>query len=463
MSNQVNGPAHRPELAMFGQLRAETEPWLGSCYVPPAEFPLLIGAQSTLIFGESGSGKTALKMALTRTWMQPSENSLVVEWPIHTLVSDQSILSGSPLAVAQQLQVYSAVARTILHQLAQQPDNWYEAPDWVRLTLGWFIHRFLQGDVRSEVTGSIENNPAIIQGMLTSILETDKYRLLPPDAPPILVVGKLSEALKRIGITRIRVVVDNVEPWWEAEPDRLANNLHAFLSTLLLFEHPDFSYFMFLPADLLPRLSRSSAVIRRRAQVVRLQMSEAELTTIVRRRLAFALGKIGFDLKDLGPAHILRTWLVGCGGSSPRGWLETARPFLMAYLGESSAVSDREPLAVSECREVQRLHPPTLWIDPDTRAVVVGWRRLDGLSPGHLAILRHLLDHPAQLCTRRQLYMAYVTAYPESFADPDAKPAEYAGILDSALWRLRTLIEPDPDYPVLLETKKGQGVILKAM
>ena len=78
-------------------------------------------------------------------------------------------------------------------------------------------------------------------------------------------------------------------------------------------------------------------------------------------------------------------------------------------------------------------------------------------------MLRYLYDHMGQVCSRKQLYRVYVEASPGGQIESDAKPAEYAGILDSAIWRLRAVIEPDPQAPVLIETRKGQGVLLRAL
>ena len=123
-------------LAAFNVLRAEDEPWLASCYVPPAEFPLMAGARSALIFGESGSGKTALRYALERAWRQSEQAGswLAVEWPLNALVGAAQNPTGSPLAALQQTQVYDVVARALLRFLGQRPNLWQNAPAWARTT-----------------------------------------------------------------------------------------------------------------------------------------------------------------------------------------------------------------------------------------------------------------------------------------------------------------------------------------
>lgn len=53
-------------LAVFGALRAEDEPWLEECFVPPAEFDLMGGAPSAIVFGPPGIGKSAVRAMLVR-------------------------------------------------------------------------------------------------------------------------------------------------------------------------------------------------------------------------------------------------------------------------------------------------------------------------------------------------------------------------------------------------------------
>ncbi len=448
-------------LAAFDALRAEDEPWLAACHVPPAEFSLMAGPRSALIFGESGSGKTALRLALERAWNPQNHKPrwLLVDWPINALVGLQQNVGGSFLVVRQQAQVFDAVARTLLRWLGQNPDLWQGASAGARIVLTWFIQRSLAGDLAAYAASLAEDETIADPIALHEIVAAERRELLSPDASPDSIASHLMETLSRMGVQGTRILVDDVEPWWELQPERLADSLHAFLSTLELFTHPTFVYKMFLPEGLASRLGRASGVVRRRVDVFHLNWSESELVVLVERRLAVALGRPGFALADLGPADRLRAWLAGCGGASPRGWLETARSFLAAYLAAGAS----QPLTDKECRAVQQRHPPRLWVDPATGAATVGWRWIEGLGQGHLALLCYLLDHAGQLCSRKQLYKAYVEAYPDGHADGDALPAEYASVLDSALWRLRALIEADPDAPVLLKTKKGQGVLLRAM
>ena len=433
-----------PGLAAFGALRAEDEPWLLNCYVPPAEFALMSGPRSTLLFGEVGSGKSAARRALTQIWEKGNGDNgwLIAVWPVNALLGVGGDLTGSILANRQQAQIFDAVARVLLMRLGASPNIWNAAPDWARVTLTWFVKDYFQGNLETYIAALIDQETVPRPEVLHAFLERKQSQVLAPTAPPATVIDQLTRALSRLGFQGIRILVENIEPWWEVYASELSRSLSDFLSTLSLFEHPNFVYTMFLPTEMAPHLIRSSSVVRRRVQAFTLRFSHLECMTVVDRRIALALGRQRFDLAELGPVEVLKTWLIGCGGDSPRGWLEAVRPFFATYLGTNSGQGHRA-LTTAECRKVQQRHPPILELVPGGQ-VRVGWRRVNDLSAGHMAILRYLYDHMGQVCSRKDLYKVYVEAAPGGQVEADAKPLEYAGILDSAIWRLRAIIETRP-------------------
>ena len=464
MDSSSSATPQRLDLAVLSNLRAEDEPWLSACYVEPAEFAAMVGARNALILGETGSGKTALRQHLENAWQRRDINDaswLLVRWQFNALAGASESLAGSPLATRQQVQVFDAIARALLTHLVQLPDRWSAAPPWAKATLAWFIRRFLQGDPQIYVESLVAEHLVLepVATFLREINTTKDRDLLPPDASPVAVMIELASALPRIGLPGVRILMADVEPWWEAYPTKLVESLVALLATLALFEHPAFAYTFLLPDSLWSHLSRTPAVERRRIQVFPLRYQEFELVRIVERRLALALGRSEATLADLGPAQDLRNWLKGCGGVSPRGWLETARPFLAAHLARQDA---SQPLTAQEYRAIQMSHPPVLWLDPKTDHVVVGWRRVTNLSSGHFAILKYLSDHAGEMCSRKDLYKEYQKASYSEYVEKDIKSSDITGVLDSALWRLRAAIEPTPESPTLLETKRGKGVRLRS-
>jgi len=454
-------------LSAFDSLRAEDEPWLAECYVPPPDFTLMAGWRSVLIFGGVGSGRTALRLALERHRCPPGQKPslLLVRWPM-SLVATTG-LTGTALVEEQMRHVLDAVVRAILQHLLRYPADWGQAPAWAQDTLIWFVHRHLRGDVGHHLASLEAEADAEAMALLRSIATASVHEVLYPDAPPPLIVAELTRALEKLGLEGIWVLVAGLEPWLAAGPQRLADTLHAFLSTLALFEHPRFAYKMLLPDDLESLLRSAGSVVRQRADVylLRQQWDALTLQAIVERRLAFALGEPGFSLADLCEDPGLPNWLARCGGTSPRGWLQFARHFLAAYLAEAQATGKRQPLSKKKYRDIQRRHAPRLYFDEVNDKVIVGWREIQDLPPGPKALLRHLYRHRGRVCQWGELHRVYLKAlYPRLYSDVEAASeftrAEYAGMLDTALWRLRQAIEPDPEQRILVVTVKGKGVRL---
>ena len=137
--------------------------------------------------------------------------------------------------------------------------------------------------------------------------------------------------------------------------------LEQFLSALALFEHARFAYAMLLPSVLESPLWSAGGVVRRRADSYSLKWESEALQAIVERRLALSLGQTDFTLRQLGSPKLLLRWLERCAGQSPRGWLQTIRPFLATYLAGTAEEGARESLTEDQCVEVQERHPPRIF------------------------------------------------------------------------------------------------------
>jgi len=443
-------------VAAFDSLRAEDEPWLPQCYQPPTDFPLMASWRSALIFGEAGSGKTGLRLALERTWSPPGQKPplLLVRWAINIAAAPD--LTGTALVQEQVDQILDVIARALLKHLAHHPDDWEKTPTWAHHTLAWFSQHHLLGDPAHHVASLEREVSAAGLALLQNVITLTTPDVLYSGAPPPLIYAELIRALNTIGLDGMRILVSGLEPWMAADPQRLVETLHPFLSALGLFEHPRFAYTMILPARLPSPLWSAGSVARRRVDTYPLKWSTTRLQTMVERRLALAMGETDFPLKQLGSAKQLQNWLQGCGGHSPRGWLEAIRPFLITYLEKSTRQGKRKSLTKQQCISVQKRHPPRLFVDPDTGRITVGWREIANLQRGQQAMLKYLYHHRGQVCTRERLYRAYLDGLGEP-ADDILHPAEYAGRLDNAVYRLRQAIEPDSANPVLLVTSKGEG------
>ncbi len=290
-------------LAAFDRLRAEDEPWLMDCYVPPTEFSLLVGPCSTLVFGEMGSGKSGLRMALTRTWEKADTGIewLLAQWPIYFLSGGAQNQSGSKLVDHLQTQVLDVVARALLQRLGRQTGLWTNAPEWTQCTLGWFISRHFQGDLSTHVDALITDPLTCAPSALRELANGKWPEVLARNVSPKLVISELAYVLAQLGFHGVRVIVEDVEPWLEKYPSDLTDGLFAFLSTLSLFEQSTFTYIMFLPAEMAPIFLKAASLRRYRVKIFKLGWKEPELRTMIERRMALAFDKPGFVLSDLGP------------------------------------------------------------------------------------------------------------------------------------------------------------------
>jgi hypothetical protein len=158
-------------LLAFDSLRAEDEPWLNQCYVPPPDFELIAGARSALVFGAPGTGKTALFRALQERLVpaddqQKSVSSLTVNWR-PTPVAPQ--IPGSTAARLQLLQVFDDCAETLLAHLARCPDRFSIAPSDVQDTLVWFINHYLGPDTSQRVNAYATRSQGAGKTLLNSL------------------------------------------------------------------------------------------------------------------------------------------------------------------------------------------------------------------------------------------------------------------------------------------------------
>jgi hypothetical protein len=455
-------------MAAFESLRAEDEPWLPEVFEAPPEFDLIIGSRSAIIFGATGSGKTAVyqALALSSVTGEGKPKRLLVEW--HPKPPKPGVEIDSYLVDQQINQLFDACALSLATHLAYYPDAFINAPTWAQGALVWFIRRYLQGDFELR-TGSLSKEIGEAGRSLLIQLQTSSIRMaLPDEAAPELVIVELVKVLAEVELTGAWVLVDRLETWSETEPERLAAGLTAFLSTLSLFEQNGFAYKMLLPASLAPFLSGVSGVARRRLDVHHLRWSKHKLEALVTKRLSLALGREINSLADICEDKMLSNWLERCGGDTPHGWLEYLRPLVAAYLDRQRR-GRFEPVSTEEWHDIRRRHPPLLILDKQHERVMVGEREVKELSEGQYALLEYLYDRAGQVCSRSELYYraARGLAYePRAPSDPGWEaPKAYSGQLDTAIWRLREMIEPgyvdNNKDSLFIITVKGKGYRLE--
>lgn len=435
-------------LAVFGSLRAEEEPWLGECFVPPSEFEGMIEARSILVFGPPGSGKSAV-CRMMAAWASPPGSPpsyLVVHWlPTPSLWEP---LTGFESVPGQVAHVFDLCAMETLRFIAQHPERWTASPEWARWLLAWFVRRFLRGDPKIRAAELLEEAPG--REVVSSLLQTERSEDLLPPNDWRLVTAEFAKALQRLGLRGIWVMVDGLETWL-AESGRLLPAFVSLLSTLPLFEVEAFAYKVFAPEAFYGPLLRAEGVDRRRFTLYFLSWSEEELRKIAERRLAIALGKPKFSLQALCAAPRFLDWLRRIGGESPRAWLESLRPLVALYLETG------RPVPATRWERVRNQVVPRILIDETNRVVIVGGRKIpmEEIPSGALRILRYLYQNADRVVPWEELY--YKGYQQKEYEEP----GDYEKTLYSRLSDLRKIIEPDPRHPVCIETVRDEGVRLR--
>jgi hypothetical protein len=446
----------------FDALAAEREPHLQpAVFVEPPQYAAYAGMRSFVVFGDSGSGKTALRLALTR--QAARENAppthLVVQWQPEPVEG----VRGSPAVRIVVRQVLEACAATLLTTFARHPRPFHNALPTAQMAAHWFIQTFAGQDQR-HVLAVIEEEIASAEGRSLS------RRLITDPAPPVLhtevaeqrIIALLTTTLQRMGMRGVWVMVDGFEPWLRSAAPALSDLLLAILSTLELFDLNGFAIKMFAPRSLEPIITGSWGAIKGRVDLYTLAWTPDQLTLITQRHIAAKIGRPQVTFGDLCAAdRELRAWLQRYGGSTPRGWLKLIRPLVDTFLASGAS----QPLSRNDWRTVQRTNPPRLSIDLATDRVFIGDAEVSGLQPRPYRLLRYLYENRARRVPRSELYYRAYQGLGEEPRTHDDRgwedPADWNNVLDNALLRLRKIVEPDPRHPVYILTDRGWGVKLE--
>ena len=456
-------PKTAPDVSVFNALRAEDEPWLNECFVPPPLMSDLLDNRSVVVFGRSGYGKTALSYAL-QGWEAQKHNYLLARWKPTPLSGGAS--SGIESVQEQVTQIFDACVESILRYLAHQPQAYQNASPLTQEALRWFLHRFSQEILEFQVEQLIDDLELTDASVLQAILIPPTREILKPASPAQRIASRLIKTLNKMGLRGVWVVVDDVElgVWFDNALEALVNNLNNFLSALSLFEGATLSYKLFLPEQLKPHLGNASALIRRRAHSYELSWTPEALQNLIETRLRFATAGEINALSDLhhNPKE-LTNWLRTVSADSPRVWLTQIQPLLRHYLGVPS--TQRSPINAVEWDTLRQSWRPELKFDAEHRRVCVGGKEipLEKFSKDTYNVLEYLYRRKNEVVSRQELYflayrgMDHIPVPGE--ADYEALN-EYRGVVDNILWKLRNIIEPNRRHPALLLTVRGHGVKL---
>lgn len=449
-------PKHHAEA--FASLRAEREAaWLAEVFCPPEELHAMDDARSLVVFGGGGSGKSALRLALTQRGVEAAPPRLVVHWaPSLPLAGD----GPDEQVHACMEQIFAACAEALITQATRESERFRLAPGWVLTILHWFIRRYFQKDIAFYLSRlEAESKPRDLHWVQEWLAQPPRP-VLGPNMRDKDVIAELASALQRIDLAGAWVLVDGMEPWINLQPEPLGKLLMAMLSSLALFEDPGFAIKLMAPAGLRPQLMSATGVISWRLDVYDLNWPVLALKNIVERRLAWASGRSSFALSQLCSSDSFLQWLERYGGQSPRIWLELVRPLFDAYL----LAGGEQALDEARWQRIIEKHPPKIRLDLNQKKVYIGAGEIAGLQPKPYQVLRYLYLHPQRRSSRNELYYrAYLGLDHEPHAPGDKGWEDQATIsknIDTAIWRLRQAIEPEPDQPRYLITERGKWVWL---
>lgn len=449
-------------LSVFSTKKAEEEAWLFQhAFVSPPDFEFLKGDQSVVLFGESGTGKTASCLTLEQYGLGTS-NRLIVHW--HPQASENIIEMSTALAIGQLKDILHACARTFSEKLSNDLSIILKATPATQEYLVWFLKYFIG------THNLIDILPASVskkdKEQLQALADRFSSNLLGDQPDMMIAATEFTKSMKSIGFSMIWIMVDGITWFTENQRTNAINSLHSILSTLKLFEIPYLCYKMVLPREIEADLVDAIAITRDRAMVFRIAWDKRLLRNIIERRLALAAGK-GASFEHIYDADEICSWLEACGGLNPRGWLEYFRPVFSAYW---DVISNEKPRKLSKAEWVSARKRSSLHLkfDPEMNQVRVGMGEVKILSPEVGAIFSYLYKNKGRYCTKKELYYkAYVPFIaPEDkvkeVGEQLALAKEYDDLINTVIYRIRQAVEPNPKdkEPVFVTTKRDVGVRL---
>lgn len=454
--------AEKIGFSVFNTKKAESEDWLFQhAFISPPDFEFLKGDHSVVLFGESGTGKTASCLALEQYGLGNSSR-LIVHW--RPQMSEDIAEMSTALAMSQLKDILSACAKTFSEKLSADLSLILKAVPSTQEYLVWFLKYFTDADNLLDIL------PATVSKKEKEQLQAlvNRFSSGPLEDPPdtMIAATEFTKSMKSIGFSMTWIMVDGVE--WLTENQRInaVNSLRSVLSTLKLFEIPYLCYKIALSGEFEADLVDAIGITRDRAMVSRISWERRYLKNILEKRLTLAVGE-SISFEHIYDAEEICSWLEACGGLNPRGWLEYFRPIFSTYW---EVISNGKPRKLNKAewigaRKRSSLH---LKFDPAMNQIRVGMGEIKILSPEVGAIFSYLYKNQGRYCTKKELYYkAYVPfVAPEDkvkeVGEQLALAKEYDDLINTVIYRIRQAVEPNPKdkEPVFVTTKRDVGVRL---
>lgn len=438
--------------SLFNTLKAENEPWLGEVFTSLPVFERLREEHSTILYGDVGSGKTALRLELKK---QGGENIFTALWLPEPVLETPT--TGTALAHQAMRQVLRACVESLIID-GDLPQRLREPSSHIASALQWFLRNYLPFDATFYIQSQADRMTQdeirwylkLLEQSLSSVVSEqnnfkDQIRLL-------LMI------LRPAKYERLWLAIDGLERWTPRQAGEQATALlDAILSTLVIFDVKGVAFKFFIPTSLKGILHETSGVERHRAEEVQLAWSTENLQTMLEKRIAYALSSKKVSLNSLYEGSEFLSWLKEYGGNSPRDWLRFTAPLLPEFQRHGKRLN------ATQMSEFIRQHPAPLRLHRERREVWLGKKCISIGSATEFRVLECLFAKPENICSLEELYyfaQAELDAVPGG-GDPQWVPQKtWRGAMDTLIWRLRQRIEPNPKEPLYLITHHGKGLEL---
>jgi hypothetical protein len=438
---------------LFKTLKAENEPWLGDVFLPLPAFERLKEGHSIILYGETGSGKTAMRLALKR---EQKENVFIALW------LPEPILENPAAGTALAQQAMKQAARACLEGLILEgslPERLGEPSSHIASALQWFMKNYLPFDPAFYLQSQVDRLSGAEMQWYLKLLRHNFPAVITEQASLKDQMRLLLIILRAAKYEHLWLTIDGLERWPPRQTDeQMQALLEAVLSTLVFFDLPSVAFKLFLPASFKSILHKTSGVERHRAEEVQLTWAAGDLNTLLEKRITYALSfskKVALEALCEGTEFL--KWLGEYGGDSPRAWLEFVAPLIAEYQQQGRR------LTAAQTREFICQHPAPVRLDRERREIWLGRKCISVGSASEFRVLEYLALRPGKIGSLEELYYY---AYKELETVPDkGEPAwtskeTWRAAMDTLLWRLRQKIEPNPKEPIYLITHHGKGVEL---
>lgn len=438
--------------SLFSTLKAENEPWLGEVFVSLPVFERLQEERSTILYGEAGSGKTAIRLELTK---QAGQKAFTAFWQPEPILETQA--TGTPLAQEAVKQALQACTENLVLE-GNLPRRLGEPAAHIASALQWFLKNYLPFEAAFYIQDQANRLPQDNVQWYLKLLEQSFPGIVKEQSSLKEQLRLMLAVLRAAKYERLWLMVDGLERW---TPRQMAGQvealLEAVLSTLVFFDLPDVAFKLFLPAHLKNTLHKTSGVERHRSGEADLTWSPDTLRKMVENRLACALSSKKVSLASLCDEDQFLNWLKEYGGASPRAWLRFTAPLVVEFQ------KNGKRLTPSQTHKFIRQHPAPLRLRPERSEIWLGEKCVANSSALEFRVLEYLVAHPEKLASLEELYYyAYKGLnLPPDKGEPEWAPQEtWRGAMDNVLMRIRQKIEPDPKNQIYLVTHHGKGVEL---